>query len=195
MKDFTSKCTYLKDTQFIYSLEQRSEGDDPVEGLHVHILFEKGKNAPTKLQRAFTNKFFDKYVGTHAALDFKYINNKNYNDKIKYIMGYKETSKMTKVYKDIAIQKGYNIPVYYHQGFQNNIDEIIKNNELPSMPSDTGKAKAKPAPAIKVNVKAKVKPAADNVNTLKSYYKLNGICKEIKQEGLQEALHSKSSCT
>lgn len=116
------KTTYMKDAQYIYSLEQRAEGDEPVHGLHVHILFEKLKHSPSKLQRAFNNKFFDKWVATHAALDYKYISTQKLQEKIAYIMGKKEKSKMPKVLRDIKMKEAYKIKLYENKGF----DEIIK---------------------------------------------------------------------
>lgn len=125
MKDFTSKCKYINGGQYIYSLEQRSEGSDPMEGLHAHILFEKKDNSPSKLQRAFNNRFFDKWVGTHAALDYKYISEANYQQKIAYVMGLKASPKMAKVDKDRIIKDSHNIPMYYSSGFESQISSEL----------------------------------------------------------------------
>lgn len=121
MKTFTDKCQYIKNGQFIYSLEQRSEGTEPMNGLHAHILFEKKDASPSKIQRAFNNKFFDKWVGTHAALDYKYIDDKKYQQKLEYIMGIKERTKMAKVEKDKIIKTNNGVDHFYHQGFEKEI--------------------------------------------------------------------------
>lgn len=113
MLDFAEKSKYIGD-DWIYSVEQRSE--DPTQGshgTHVHILFKKNDHAPSKLQRAFTNKFFDKYVGTHAALDFRYLKEPS---KIEYIKGNKESSKMPKVEVDRKLKDGFGIPHYRARG-------------------------------------------------------------------------------
>lgn len=124
LKDFTDKCKYLKESNYIYSIEQRSEENDPVDGLHVHMLFEKNSNAPSKLQRAFNNKFFDKWVGTHSALDYKYISESKVNDKIKYILGIKEKGKMAKVERDRKMKDAHGIPRYEHKGFDEQINSF-----------------------------------------------------------------------
>lgn len=113
MNDFAQKSKYIGN-DYIYSVEQRSE--DPTQGshgTHVHILFKKHDNAPSKIQRAFTNKFFDKYVGTHAALDFRYLKEPS---KIEYIKGNKEKSKMPKVLIDRAIKDRLSIPHWRARG-------------------------------------------------------------------------------
>jgi hypothetical protein len=101
-KKFIENCALIKGQYiYIYSLEQRSEGDEPMNGLHVHILFEKRDVPPSRLKIAFTRKFFDKWVGTHAAIDFRFIGS-TYANQIKYIMGIKATPKMAKVRHDIV---------------------------------------------------------------------------------------------
>jgi hypothetical protein len=99
-KKFVDNCALIKG-QYIYSLEQRSEGDEPMNGLHINILFEKMNIAPSKLKVAFTRKLFESWVGTHAALDFRYIGS-TYHNQIKYIMGIKAPPKMAKVRHDIV---------------------------------------------------------------------------------------------
>lgn len=124
LKDFTEKQKYLKDVNMMYTIEQRSEGNDEVEGIHCHMLFEKGKNSPSKLQRAFNNKFFDKWVGTHAALDYKYISESRLDSKIEYILGQKETGKMPKVIRDRQMKDAHGLPWYVSRGFEENIERI-----------------------------------------------------------------------
>lgn len=112
MEIFRDKCKFVSGLQFIYSVEQRAEEGVEV-GTHVHILFEKSNNPPSKIQRAFTTYFFDKYVGTHAALDYKYgFPEKVLKDKVKYIMGIKKTEKMAKVHNDRRLKDAYGIPWY-----------------------------------------------------------------------------------
>lgn len=94
MEKFTAKCVYLNDN-CIYAIEQRQE--EPSEsshGTHVHIAFPKGNNPPSKIQRAFSTKFFDKYVGSNAALDYRYV--KDVTPKIEYIMGNKRKRRCQK---------------------------------------------------------------------------------------------------
>lgn len=120
---FATSQKYIKDN-FCYAIEQRSEGDVPV-GVHCHILFKKGENSPSKIQRAFKNKFFDKYVGTPACLDYRYIN--DYKEKLKYILGIKEKSKMPKVYHDRKIRETLGLPHYRNISFDDEINEIKKS--------------------------------------------------------------------
>lgn len=114
MKDFTENCKYLKDNDYIYAIEQRSE-NECVDGLHAHILFKKNDIAPSKLQRAFKNKFFDKWCSA-AALDYRYIKTEKLQQKIDYIKGIKEEPKMLKVKRDIEMKKRHDIPMYYEKG-------------------------------------------------------------------------------
>jgi len=120
MSDFTKNCKYLSDQKHWYALEQRSEDSD-THGVHCHILFEKGKNPPSKLQRAFKSKFFDKYVGSAACLDYKYITEDKFKDKLDYIKGVKHKDKMGKVEQDIRLRDSLGIPHL----FTNTTDENI----------------------------------------------------------------------
>jgi hypothetical protein len=136
MKKFVDKRAHLNGAEnLIYSIEQRSEGDDPVEGLHVHILFDKGKNAPSKIQRTFQTEFFDKWVGTHAALDYKYIGEDKVEGKVKYIMGIKDKDKMPKVERDRKMKDHYKIPHYYSKGFEKLINQIKSEQVIKSQKS------------------------------------------------------------
>ncbi len=130
LKEFCDKCKYLRDSQYCYSIEQRSEDDD-TKGLHMHILFDKGVNAPSKLQRAFKNKFFDKYVGSNACLDYKYITEQMFANKLKYILGVKKPEKMAKVFQDRRLREEKGIQHYYNNGYSSSINDIIKEHNLP----------------------------------------------------------------
>lgn len=129
MTEFTKKCTYFNDNKFAYSIEQRSEDDD-TKGVHCHILFEKGKIAPSKLQRAFKTKFFDKYVGTHAALDYKYIPEDKLKSKLEYLLGIKVKEKMSKVYQDRRLRKEKGILQYHTKGYEEQCIEILKEHDV-----------------------------------------------------------------
>lgn len=129
MKDFTQKCKYLSEQKYAYTIEQRSEDDD-TKGIHCHIIFEKGKNPPSKLQRAFKNKFFDKYVGTNACLDYKYISEDKFKDKLEYIMGIKQKDKMAKVHQDRRLRKQKGIGQYYTNGYEDQCKKIITEHNL-----------------------------------------------------------------
>lgn len=125
LKDFTSKCKYLTESNYMYSIEQRSEESDPVSGLHVHILFDKKENSPSKLQRAFQNRFFDKWIGTPAALDYRYVSEGKRDDKVQYILGIKEKGKMAKVEKDKKVKTAHGIPLYYEKGYASIIKTFV----------------------------------------------------------------------
>lgn len=124
MQNFTEKCKYLQNTNYVYSIEQRSEGSETVHGVHAHIFFEKKDNSPSKLQRAFQNKFYDKWIGSPAALDYRYVGENKKIEKIKYILGHKEQSKMEKVYKDRAIKISHSLKIFHAKGFASDIEEI-----------------------------------------------------------------------
>ena len=126
MKEWTNKCIYLKDN-YLYSIEQRSETSDSITGIHIHILFKKNDKPPTKIKRAFVQKFFDKYVGTHASLDFKFICDSL--PKIKYILGVKEKKKMPKVYMDRVFKDSYQLPYWDNIGYDEEIKNITDSSE------------------------------------------------------------------
>lgn len=130
-----NKCKFTKD-DYIYSIEQRSETSDTYTGIHIHVLFRKYDNSPSKIQRAFTMQFFDKYVGTNAALDFKYVSDPA--KKIKYIMGVKEKSKMPKVYIDRKMKDENNQPYWYAtERYNIDIDNTINSDEYKQLFSHT----------------------------------------------------------
>jgi len=122
-KSFFSTTTFVKNGQYIWSMEQRSEDKEVTSGYHIHILFEKGDAPPSKIERAFKNKFFDKYVGTNACLDWRYV--KEHEPKIAYILGNKEKSKMPKVRIDRIMKTRLGLPHYENVGFQDEISKII----------------------------------------------------------------------
>lgn len=123
VKKYLDKSKLIKD--YTYSIEQRNEEGEP-EGIHAHILFDK-KEAPSKYKTGFTKFFFDKYVGTHAALDFRYINADKVQQKTEYIMGIKSKEKMPKVEHDRKIKKGLNVKQYtYTEGHAPLIEQILK---------------------------------------------------------------------
>lgn len=129
LKEFANSQKYVKDN-FCYTIEQRSEGDEP-SGVHCHILFKKGDFSPSKISRAFKNKFFDKYVGTPASLDYRYTN--DYLEKLRYILGLKKSEKMRKVYADRRIRVTHGLLHYYNNGFDQEIEEIIKSKEYENL--------------------------------------------------------------
>lgn len=130
METFVNKCKFVNGISHIYSVEQRAEEGAEV-GTHVHILFNKNNNPPSKIQRAFTTYFFDKYVGTHAALDWKYLGTeKVLKDKVKYIMGYKKPEKMAKVVNDRRLKDSYGLDWWrcYGDDIKDIVNEIQADN-------------------------------------------------------------------
>jgi len=125
MNEFVSTQKYIRD-KYMYVIEQRNDKDilemKPT-GVHVHILFPKGENSPSKIKRAFQNKFFDKYVGSPACIDYRFIS--TYIDKIRYMMGMKKPEKMTKVYHDRYYRENIKWSMWYNVGW----DEEIKKEE------------------------------------------------------------------
>lgn len=131
MEDFTKKSSFVKD-DYAYAIEQRSEEMEHAgKGSHVHILFKKGSNAPSKIQRAFKTKFFDKYVGTPAALDYRYIKDDKVEEKLKYICGIKQKEKMPKVIVDRIHRKNLKIPDVITNGYDVELEGIKFKNSLP----------------------------------------------------------------
>lgn len=113
MEQFCKKYKMLRENDYVYSVEQRTEDGVAEEGVHAHILFPK-KLAPSKILPEVNKFFFDKYVGTHAALDFKFTNDQV--AKLKYILGIKEKAKMPKVYQDRRFKDNYKMPWWRAQG-------------------------------------------------------------------------------
>lgn len=131
MTDFTTKCKFVKD-DFAYAIEQRSEEIDSAgQGAHVHILFKKGDNAPSKIERAFKSKFFDKYVGNPAHLDYRYITLDKINEKLQYICGVKKKDKMPKVFVDREHRVNVKVKdIYFTKNYLPPISQIEENNGL-----------------------------------------------------------------
>jgi acetone carboxylase gamma subunit len=129
LKEFTEKCKYVGE-KYAFCIEQRSEDISSVNGVHCHILFEKGENAPSKIQRAFKNKFFDKFVGTPACLDYRYTTSDKVTEKLSYILGIKKKEKMSKVYIDRQMRKNLGLQQFYEKGFNEDIEKLIKDNEI-----------------------------------------------------------------
>lgn len=129
MKDFCEKCKFI-DT-YMWSIEQRSEDSQMFHGFHVHILFSKDGNPPSKIQRAFKTKFFDKYVGGPEKLDYKYVENPE--KRIKYILGLKDDKeKDAKIAVDNIFRELYGYQRYYAEGKCEFLEmvEKIKNDNL-----------------------------------------------------------------
>lgn len=126
MDEWVNKCKFTKEN-YIYSIEQRSETSDSITGIHVHILFKKHENSPSKIQRAFNSKFFDTYVGTKACIDYKYLADPM--KKIKYIMGVKEKKKMPKVYVDRICKTTNKLSLWVNKGYDEQITEIVNSDE------------------------------------------------------------------
>lgn len=131
LKKFTKESKFVSD-KFAYAIEQRSDNEENINGLHAHIIFEKGNNAPSKIQRAFKGKFFDKYVGSPACLDYRYITSDKVTQKLDYILGVKSKEKMGKVLIDRVIRPRWNLPQIYHNNMKDEIEERIKVNNLPN---------------------------------------------------------------
>lgn len=113
MEEFCTKSKMMKECLYAYSIEQRTEEGDIEEGTHVHILFDKTR-PPSKIIPIFNKFFFDKYVGTHAALDYRFINDQA--EKLKYILGIKAKPKMPKVYQDRKLKDKYHMWWWHAQG-------------------------------------------------------------------------------
>lgn len=133
---FLNKCKFTKDS-YMYSIEQRSEDVTRPHGHHVHVLFNKNKNAPSKIQRAFTNHFYPDWIGSQAALDWKYI--KDPDARVKYIMGDKHVDKMSKVHVDRQIRDTLGLSHYKVVGdfFKNKISLYITNKNALCQTSST----------------------------------------------------------
>jgi hypothetical protein len=131
MQDFTKKCSFVKD-DFVYAIEQRSEEIETAgTGTHVHILFAKHNNAPSKIQRAFKTKFFDKYVANAAALDYRYITPDKVQQKLEYIMGVKTKEKLPKVYIDRQIREQKKVKdIYPSDYYISQINELSEKHNL-----------------------------------------------------------------
>lgn len=137
-KEFVAKSVYIRDLNYIWTMEQRSEVSGEEHGFHIHIVFEKSDNAPSKIQRAFKTRFFDKYVGTPQSLDYKYL--KCPRNKIKYCLGIKDEEKMPKIRVDRKYKVAQGYPIYCSNGeeFQKIINEEKMADsfytELPALP-------------------------------------------------------------
>jgi hypothetical protein len=129
LAEFMDKCKFTGD-KYMYAIEQRGETPDTVNGIHAHILFEKGSNAPSKIQRAFKTKFFDKYVGSPACLDYRYITQDRVDQKIDYMLGVKQKDKMVKVNNDRIIRPLWGIKQFYQNNMYSLIKPRIDDNKL-----------------------------------------------------------------
>lgn len=135
MNEFTSNSSYLSKSEFIWSIEQRSEVLGEEFGFHVHIVFTKDKYPPSKLQRAFKGKFFDKYVGNPSCLDYKYLECPR--KKIKYILGIKdEAEKMAKVAIDKVwrLSEGFQQSYLQGENFKKIVDEVMAEEVRTGLP-------------------------------------------------------------
>lgn len=129
MSAFCEKCAYIDN--YMWSIEQRSTDPGDYYGFHVHILFSKDGNPPSKIQRAFKTKFFDKYVGKPEALDYKYVENPE--KRIKYILGVKDDKeKGAKTKCDKVFRDTYGYQAYYTKGTIEQEIDLIKQNILRS---------------------------------------------------------------
>lgn len=121
VKKFCETCKYLDD--YLWTIEQRSTEKGIYSGFHVHMLFSKNGNPPSKIQRAFKTKFFDKYVGNPSCLDYKYVENPE--KRIKYILGDKDDKeKMQKCQIDNEFRELYGYQRYYVQG---DLQKLVEN--------------------------------------------------------------------
>lgn len=130
LEKWTGRCTQIPGA-FLYSIEQRSEEDEAVHGLHAHLIMEREKIPFSKIKRAFNTHFFDKWVGNHNAIHFVHIKDPAVKQqKIDYILGQKQKDKMEKVRKDKVIRQKYNIPNFFNRKFDEEISaSILKRND------------------------------------------------------------------
>lgn len=77
---------------------------------HVHLLYEINGSKPSADINQFKNKF--KVAQNHV--DIKFINEKEVKDKVRYLMGFKQESKMAQVEKDILIRQENNLKDFYY---------------------------------------------------------------------------------
>lgn len=122
-KTFLEKCKFTK--THLWSIEQRSEDHKQKDfyGFHVHILFHKDNNPPSKIYRAFKTKFFDKFVGNEKSINTKYVENPE--GTIKYILGNKkDDEKDAKIQQDEIFRELYGYKRYYLQGDQ--LQELVE---------------------------------------------------------------------
>lgn len=123
MKKFCETSKYLDN--YLWTIEQRSMEKGSYSGFHIHILFSKNGNPPSKIQRAFKTKFFDKYVGNPSCLDYKYVENPE--KRINYILGNKDDKeKLIKCKIDEEFRELYGYQRYYVQGELQTLVENFK---------------------------------------------------------------------
>lgn len=92
----------------MYSLEQRSEGDETPHGWHIHwrVEFDTYSSKSIYIQQIY--QCFQKYVGDQAAIDMKPWN----DNQPKYIRGEKISDKMGRVEKDKILRTKFLIPPF-----------------------------------------------------------------------------------
>lgn len=93
----------------ISTLEQRSEGDTPAYGFHIHLIA-KTTNPPSKIAQRMI-KSFSGFVVAQNYIDIKRIT-KDLDVRLAYLKGEKKEEKMGKVEKDIQIKNALGIPLF-----------------------------------------------------------------------------------
>ncbi|AXH75743.1 MAG: putative replication initiation protein [Cressdnaviricota sp.] len=106
--------------QYIYVLEQRSEGDEDIRGVHVHLLLNRNGKKPGAMKNEIKNtcvKICD--VSNPHILNFKNLpTDKDVCQSYNYITGVKsDVEKHPKQAKDEYFRKYYNINPYYKSEF------------------------------------------------------------------------------
>lgn len=121
---FVNKTKFVN--TYMWSIEQRSDDIENTHGYHIHILFDKEKNAPSKIERAFRTKFVGKYCEKDKHVYDTYTDKVEH--KIKYILGIKDDKeKDEKIATDKAFREKFGYQDYYIGGdekFHQLVDEI-----------------------------------------------------------------------
>lgn len=95
-------------TSMVYVYEQRSEGDEPEHGWHIHAQVET-MAYPAKLKQYVLQKFKSRDLVASIKCDRVY----NANWKDQYMIGAKHNdAKAGKVAKDIVLRERYGIPLF-----------------------------------------------------------------------------------
>jgi len=100
-------------TDYIYSIEQRSEIKNEYKGFHSHIYIKRNGKPPSELTREIRNTF-KHLVGNDKAIDIKYDLESSYKNRVNYILGIKkDNTKMEKCQIDADFRKSRGLREYY----------------------------------------------------------------------------------
>lgn len=113
-KKFWERFVLWKERQTMFdvelcNIEQRSEGDDPITGVHVHFIG-TSKYAKSQLIQKLRKAFGD-YIEADNFVTVEKIT-KDLDVRREYLRGNKKTEKMAKVAKDRMIREALGIPHY-----------------------------------------------------------------------------------